>query len=183
MSAGRPQRVGSGNQHTIIDPPVDTSPKATANALRLTKALEMKVGGATYQAIADQCGYGSKQAAHQAVTRALRDLPVDGARELRQVQIERLDALLASVWPNAINAEAERPGRPGEVQTPAEHIAYLNAALGIMSDIRDLMGLDFDNGMVDEATDQGMVVIGGTKEQYMAALEAMTAARDANRSN
>lgn len=58
------------------------------------RALELRIGGASYQQIADAMGIkGGRSAAHKMVKRALDAIPAEGATELRQVELARMDEL------------------------------------------------------------------------------------------
>ena len=56
------------------------------------RAAEMRSMGMTYQQIGDSLGV-SKQAAHAAVQRAIREIPTDGAEDVRRVELMKLDRL------------------------------------------------------------------------------------------
>ena len=76
-------------------------------AERRARALEMRKAGASFEEIGAEVGT-STAAAHKAVQRALADLNrlAEGdAAELRGLELARLDALLAAVWPAATNGE------------------------------------------------------------------------------
>ena len=56
------------------------------------QAAELRVLGLTYQQIGDRLGY-SRQAAYQAVERAIADIPRMATEELRTIELEKLDDL------------------------------------------------------------------------------------------
>ena len=56
------------------------------------KAAELRSRSVTYQQIGDFLGM-TRQAAHQAVQRAIRDIPKDGAEETLRLELEKLDFL------------------------------------------------------------------------------------------
>jgi len=56
------------------------------------QAAELRVIGLTYQQIGDRLGY-SRQAAYQAVARAIADIPRMATEELRTLELEKLDDL------------------------------------------------------------------------------------------
>jgi hypothetical protein len=62
------------------------------------KALEFRKAGLPYTTIALQLGYNSPQAAWKAVKTALKRTIQEPADEVRQMEIERLDAVLVAVW-------------------------------------------------------------------------------------
>lgn len=72
---------------------------ATATQRRKTaaekraEALELRALGYSYQAIAEEVGYGNKGSAHRAVAQALRDIPREQAEQARELELGRLDDL------------------------------------------------------------------------------------------
>jgi hypothetical protein len=76
-----------GNSQRAID--------AQANKL---KALELRKAGKSYDEIAKELGYRSKSGAHNAVMSALKKTLQEPANELRKLEVERLDAMLADLW-------------------------------------------------------------------------------------
>lgn len=79
-----------------------------ASARRITaaekrrKALQLRKGGASYEAIARQVGYANKGGAHRAVMQELQELPKDAAQDVMALELERLDQLLLALWPAAM---------------------------------------------------------------------------------
>ena len=73
----------------------DKQVAAHANQL---KALEFRKAGLPYATIAQQLGYNSPQAAWKAVKTALKRTIQEPSDEVRQMEIERLDAVLEAVW-------------------------------------------------------------------------------------
>lgn len=65
---------------------------------RMNRALELRKGGVSYAFIASELGYASPSGAHKAVMSALKKTLQEPADELRQLEVERLDALLAVMW-------------------------------------------------------------------------------------
>ena len=56
------------------------------------RAADMRSLGWTYQQIGDQLGV-TRQAAHQAVQRAIRDIPKEGAEEVLAIELGKIDRL------------------------------------------------------------------------------------------
>lgn len=69
---------------------------------RQLQALELRKAGLTYARIAEVCGYASKMGAHKAVQAAIRSTLREVAEDVRSLEIDRLDALLTGVYPQAI---------------------------------------------------------------------------------
>jgi len=82
--------------------------------------------GKTFDAIADEAGYNSKQAAYDAVKRALDAVTREPAEELIKLDLERLDVLWGIQFLNA---------QGGDVQAMA-------ACMKIMERRAKLLGLD-----------------------------------------
>jgi len=95
-------------------------------AERQARALELRKAGATFQQIADQLGYANRAAARNAVMRALQSIIGEPAQELRQLELERLDAMMLGLWPRA---------RKGDE-------AAVDRVLKIMERRAKLLGLD-----------------------------------------
>ncbi|MFC4609735.1 hypothetical protein ACFO9E_18220 [Streptomyces maoxianensis] len=81
--AARTARDGHGQYTRTIDV-----------ARRDAEAAELKGQGLSYQTIADRMGYASKSSAHAAVQRALKAIVEEPAENLRQLELQRLDAEL-----------------------------------------------------------------------------------------
>lgn len=70
-------------------------------AERRTRSVEMALSGSSYQAIADELGYANRGTVYRIVQSALHDREAESIDELRQLEMDRLDALQAAVWPQA----------------------------------------------------------------------------------
>src|SRR5690625_3765002 len=78
-----------------------TSPRRINAAEKRGRALELRKAGATYDQIANQVGYSNRGNAQRAVQNALREITAEPAREVRALELERLDAMLLGVWSQA----------------------------------------------------------------------------------
>jgi hypothetical protein len=67
---------------------------------RQIEALELRASGMRYQDIADKLGYKTPGGAYKAVKSALVKTLQEPADELRTLEVERLDEMLADLWPN-----------------------------------------------------------------------------------
>jgi hypothetical protein len=110
-------------------------PNGTAGRARNRKgnaALALAVGGMGWDDIAASLGYPTGRTAKVAVERALeRQLAnTEDRAKMRRMAAVRLDRLLRSVWPKAIN-----PEHP-------EHLAAVGKARDVLTDHRKLFGLD-----------------------------------------
>lgn len=79
-------------------------------AQRRTKAVQMRLAGMSYSAITEQLGYPSSGAASKDVTRALRaasKAQQESSEELLQIEIDRLDRMMAGLWAKAITGDTK----------------------------------------------------------------------------
>ncbi|MFZ0325574.1 MAG: hypothetical protein WAN48_15755 [Actinomycetes bacterium] len=75
----------------------------TATALlRRSRSVTLAMAGLSYDEIAREVGYANRGTAWRTVTKALEQKVADSVDELRQVEGERLDALQAAVWGQAL---------------------------------------------------------------------------------
>ncbi len=103
-----------------------TSPETAAAKLKAAKALELRMEGKTFEAIAQEAGYNSKQAAYDAVKRSIDAITREPATDLLKLDLERLDAMWGIHYLNA---------QVGDVQA-------LAACMKIMERRARLLGLD-----------------------------------------
>lgn len=75
------------------------------------QALELRKRGMSYADIAGQVGYRSASGAHQAVQRALQKTIHEAAADLREIEVERLDALQDAVWDRAMEGDKDAVDR------------------------------------------------------------------------
>jgi hypothetical protein len=66
---------------------------------RERQCLEHRATGATYEQIASAVGYASASGAYAALSRALKRTLIEPASQVRQIEINRLDAMHAALWP------------------------------------------------------------------------------------
>lgn len=70
--------------------------------LKRTRAVELLAAGCNYDEIARQVGFTSRGSAYRAVTKALAEREIEGVDELRVLELDRLDALHAAFWHQAL---------------------------------------------------------------------------------
>ncbi len=63
------------------------------------EALRLRLTGMGYADIAQAMGYATPSGAHQAVQKALQRTVQEPADELRKIECDRMDAMLAHMWP------------------------------------------------------------------------------------
>lgn len=123
----------------------------TKTAERRSKAVQLRIAGASWETIANTCGYASRGAACTDVTRAMETATAEATRNadvLRHIEVTRLDRLQQAVWADAIRGDDEK----------------IRTVLGIIDRRCKLLGLS--------APQRVEVVTLGTIEAEIARLEA-----------
>lgn len=72
-------------------------------AYRRARAVELRARGLTYEQVAQEVGYTSRATAYNAISEALEVRQAEGVEQLRRLELDRLDAVHASVWPQAMD--------------------------------------------------------------------------------
>jgi len=93
-----------------------TSPHTIEVKDRLSEALKLRRAGKSYEQIAEALGYAGSGAAYNAVNAALREGVQEPAREVRRLEVERLDALLEALWPQAMAGDGFAVDRVLKIQ-------------------------------------------------------------------
>lgn len=81
-------------------------PKSVA-AYRKARAVELALGGASYDEIAQEVGYANRGTAWRTVQRALHDREVAAVDEYRELELARLDALQGTCWERALDGDID----------------------------------------------------------------------------
>ena len=108
---------------------------------RQKTALELRLAGKTFREIAAELGYQSPHGAFDAVGGALKEVTREPAEDLRKMELQRLDALHAALWPAAIK------GDPVSVA----------GCLRVSESRRKLLGLDLPEGFTDPMSERPLV--------------------------
>jgi hypothetical protein len=127
-----------------------SSAEAIVVAERHAKWLHMRKKGLTFRAIAAEEGVATN-AVFEAVHGALKAIREEPAAELKQLELERLDALLKSVWDDATAELEEKEGDTPEMLEArvASHLDSLEAARKLLADRRKVLGLDAPTKSID----------------------------------
>ena len=115
-----------------------TAEKAQA-AERRVKALELRKAGLSYAAIGKTLGVSDAQA-YDDVKRILSEMLKERAEDIehvRQMEVERVDALIAAVW---ARARGGRKHEDGSVEPP--DLQAMDRVLKLMDRRARLLGLD-----------------------------------------
>jgi len=111
--------------------------------------------GLTFQEVADREGYASRGTVHRIVQQTLAQHEVEGIEELRALELARLDGIQAAFYEDAV---------AGDVRA-AEVVLKVVAARTRLLQLHRVV-------MPEPATSNNVVVVGGTSEEYVAALRA-----------
>lgn len=74
-------------------------------AARRAQAVELAIQGCSYETIAREVGYTNRGTAYRAVKDALSGRTVEAVDAYRNLEQDRLDRLLTSVWPRAMQGD------------------------------------------------------------------------------
>ena len=130
------------------------------------RALELRKEGHSYESISEQLGYSTRSASYKAVMRRLREVDRPAVSMLRELEVQRLDAILYAVWNDVLQGDAgavsaalkisERRSRLLGFDAP--HTVEARARVDILSwnqAIRDFVDIHqevFGDGRDDERT-------------------------------
>ena len=154
----------------VIEVPVvlETDPNSTdtdeedgtlqdiTGAERVRRAIMLRLSGATYEQIARALDYSSPETARVTIAKAVAAVQLEAGKELKRIHHMRLEHMLMLLWPS-VNA--------GDLQS-------MSAAVGIMDRLERLHGLNFVPMEQEGPSGDTVLVVGGEKESFMAALEA-----------
>ncbi len=72
---------------------------------RKCRAIQLKLQGLTYQQIADELGYTSRGTVHKIIKTAQATQLTGAVEEHLDIEVSRLNALQAAVWPAAMSGD------------------------------------------------------------------------------
>lgn len=121
---------------------------------RTLQALELRKAGFTYSVIAEKLGYNSKSAAWDAVNRALKHLKREPAEGVLALELERLDALYKSMYPQALKGNLGAVDRCLKISERRAKLLGLDAPVknDVSGDLRVVVVYDQDGNGTLEAT-------------------------------
>lgn len=86
-----------------------TSPAAIQRAKRQEQALNLRLAGANYRAIADKLGVSLTTAYHD-VTDALKEMKREPSQAVLDMELHRLDQMLLGLWRQAVAGNVKAVG-------------------------------------------------------------------------
>ena len=128
------------------------APKRILAQQRRRDALELRKMGVTYAKIAEATGYPSANEARTQVLKAYNEIIQEPAVELRQLQVERLNALLTIAWTQA---------RGGS-------LSAINTCIALMTRIDVLNGTEAAIKMeVTQTTNVSIIKVDATQDEFI----------------
>jgi ABC-type sugar transport system ATPase subunit len=113
-----------------------TSQELVEQRDREHKAVQLALAGATYDAIAKECGFESKSGAWKAVQRLLARVDAENAEALRTVEGSRLDRLHLAHWPAALRGDVKAATLVLRLMERRARLFGLDAPLRVNAEIR-----------------------------------------------
>lgn len=126
-----------------------TERKATA-AEKRKEALDLRRAGWSFDDIARQVGYTNKGSAHRAVKQALQDITRESATELLELELLRLDDMLAGLYDSARNGDNFSVDRALKIMDQRARLLglYDHKADDTSAEVKKAL-LDFAGGLKD----------------------------------
>lgn len=106
-----------------------TSHRRTEAAERRKQAMALRIAGASFAQIGERLGV-SAQAAHKMIVVSLAEIAkqtAESAEQLRAIELQRLDALQASLWPDAMRGDEQKVDRVLKIMAQRAKLLGLNA--------------------------------------------------------
>ena len=100
-------------------------------------AVQLALAGASYDAIAQQCGYESRSGAWKAVHRLLARVEAEDAEAIRTVEGARLDRLQTAHWPAAVRGDVKASSFVLRVMERRARLFGLDAPVQVDATVRD----------------------------------------------
>lgn len=127
--------------------------------VRAQKALDLRLAGMTYAAIAESLDYADPSGPRKAVDGLLRKVEHEGVADLRQVEGHRLDRLQRAVWVNAVGGNLDAIKTVLSIMDRRAKLFGLNApvALRVSEEMTDV---EFAEKMADLLDAAGPDAIG-----------------------
>lgn len=132
---------------------------------RQRKALELRKAGLTYAQIAEECGYSSPATARNAVVKLLATNERESVDDFRNMQFERLNYMIMKLWPRVQDGDEKAIMTVATLMSQQDKLTGTEAATKVDAQVHHTGGI---------------LVIEGSEEEYVSALEKMAAAAGAS---
>lgn len=109
------------------NPATEVTERNVKAAERRAQALNLKIAGATYDAIARTLGYANRGNAHRDIHTALAAITKEPAEEYVKLQMARLDEMLLALWPKVRKGDAHAISRALTVMHQQNQLAGVYA--------------------------------------------------------
>jgi hypothetical protein len=148
----------------------NTSKKDAASvgaAVRDEQALQLRMSGASFQVISDTLGYGGPGNAHRAVKKrilALREACNEAAEDVRQMELGRLDDMLAGLWEKAKGGDVQAIDRVLRIQERRAAYEGLDTPKALKVEVARELSAVMDRltaGLAPDVLEQVLAVIVG----------------------
>lgn len=112
------------------------------NADRRRQAVELRLDGMSYEAIADRLGWRSHSSAHAAVQDGLQDAIREPAESLIRLELLRLDELHRACWGKAMAGDLRAVDRVLRVMERRARLLGLDKPAAVAVDVSHVDDLD-----------------------------------------
>lgn len=117
--------------------------RATVETLdRRRQAVQLRLDGLSYEAIAAQLGWRSHASAHNAVQRGLADAVREPTEQLIRLEVARLDELHRALWPAALAGNVGAVDRVLRVMERRARLLGLDKPAALAVDVAQVEDLD-----------------------------------------
>lgn len=137
-------------------------------AERTKQVVDLRLAGATFAQIAERVGYGSAASAYKAWQRAMADIPASAKEQARQLEVERLDAMLRSVWPAVLRGQLGAIDRALKIGMRRARLLGLDAPLKFDGTLTDSLAAEVERlatAMADADPDGGQLAAANEREK------------------
>lgn len=126
-----------------------SSPAMLEAKQRQHQALELRLAGATLEAIAGKLGYHDSAAAYKAIQVVMAENVAAPSAELREIEVRRLDKLIFAIWPAAMKGDLGAVDRVLKIAERRARLLGLDAPLQIaLND--SIRAMAREEGLTDE---------------------------------
>jgi hypothetical protein len=137
------------------------SPGRVRAAERRRDALNLRAAGANFRQIAESLGISVAQA-YNDVSSAMAEVTRPAAEEALALDLERLDAMQMSLWPAV---------RSGDIQAVTAVTRIVELRQRLFGNLRSA-GVTVNANVPPPLPDGAVIMIGGSKSEYIAGLRA-----------